>query len=202
MATSMSFSYGFIEQDSRNFVLVNGRPGDRQPDVLIVMDSLLTGTPEKKVVMVNKSRKKIESVLRDVGPSFLTYHMELVANKEVISTARFISVSEPGILLDEKSYRKPCMRIAEFVLWYESLCRNGHFSMPKAIQCAIKISILSKEKEDAEDICEICDAEFREDELIGTLECKHSYHRKCITKRLMHKGECPTCKATFFLYKF
>ncbi|PWA65652.1 zinc finger, RING/FYVE/PHD-type [Artemisia annua] len=128
--------------------------------------------------------------------------MELVENKGVISTARFISVSEPGKLLDEKSYRKPCMRIAEFVLWHESLCRNGRFSMPKAIQCAIKISILSKEKEDAEDICEICDAEFREDELIGTLECKHRYHRKCIIKKLMHKGECPTCRATFFLYKF
>ncbi|PWA66589.1 zinc finger, RING/FYVE/PHD-type [Artemisia annua] len=201
MATSVSFSYGFIEQDARNFVIVNGRPGDHRPDVLIFMDSLLTGTPEKKVVMVNKSREKIESVLRDVGPSVVTYHMELVENKGVISTARFISVSEPvkkgkvstarfiyvsepWKLLDAKSYDKPSKCIARFVLRYESLCLNGRFSMIKAIDCAIKISILSKKEEDVEDICVICHNEFREDVFIGTLECKHRYHKTCIIKWL------------------
>lgn len=202
MATSVSSSYGFIEQDARNFVLVNGRPGDRQPDVLIVMDSLFTGTPETKVAMVHKSHENIVSVLRDIGPSFVTYQTELVAKKGVESTVRFVSVSEPCKLLDAKSYDKPSKCIARFVSWYESHCLNGRFSMKKAIESAIKISIFCKEKEDAEDICAICHAEFREDRLMGTLECKHRYHRACIIKWLRHKRECPTCRATFFLYKF
>ncbi|GKB87616.1 hypothetical protein Tco_0959888 [Tanacetum coccineum] len=110
--------------------------------------------------MVNRSQEKKESALRDVGPSFVTYQVELVANKGVVSKARFVSVSEPCELLDAKSYRKPSMWIAGFVSWYESFCFNGVFSMEKAIIGAIEKVILSKENVKAEDICAICRKEF------------------------------------------
>ncbi|GKA16898.1 zinc finger, RING/FYVE/PHD-type containing protein [Tanacetum coccineum] len=203
MATSVFLSYGFIEKDARIFVIVNARPGDRQLDVVIMMDSLLTGTPEStKVVMVNILHENIESALRDVRPSFVTYQVELVANKGVVSRARFVSMSEPCELLDAKIYRKPSMWIAGFVSWYESFRFNDVFSMEKAIIGAIVKVILSKENVKAEDICTIPREEFQEDQSIGTLDCKHIYHTNCIIKRLKHKRTCLTCRATFFPYRF
>ncbi|GJY43596.1 hypothetical protein Tco_0431809 [Tanacetum coccineum] len=96
------------------------------------------GTPEStKVVMANSSHENIESALRDFRPSFVTYQVELVANKGVVSKARFVSMSEPCELLDANSYHKPSMWIAGFVSWmmstkeYEKRYRSRRSHSPR-----------------------------------------------------------------------
>ncbi|XP_075495062.1 putative E3 ubiquitin-protein ligase RHG1A isoform X1 [Primulina tabacum] len=44
--------------------------------------------------------------------------------------------------------------------------------------------------------CSICREEYNEGEGIGTLECGHDFHQRCINQWLMQKNLCPICKTT------
>ncbi|ONK69955.1 uncharacterized protein A4U43_C05F28700 [Asparagus officinalis] len=46
------------------------------------------------------------------------------------------------------------------------------------------------------DPCIICQVEYEEDEIIGTLDCGHNYHGDCIKQWLLVKNLCPICKKT------
>lgn len=54
---------------------------------------------------------------------------------------------------------------------------------------------LPRFSEEAE-ACIICQVEYEEDEIIGTLKCGHSYHGECIKRWLLEKNLCPICKKT------
>lgn len=51
---------------------------------------------------------------------------------------------------------------------------------------------ISKESE----ACIICQVEYEEDEIIGTLDCGHAYHGECVKRWLSVKNLCPICKKT------
>eukprot|EP00252_Welwitschia_mirabilis_P016330 TRINITY_DN3601_c0_g1_i2.p1 TRINITY_DN3601_c0_g1~~TRINITY_DN3601_c0_g1_i2.p1 ORF type:complete len:864 (-),score=166.89 TRINITY_DN3601_c0_g1_i2:167-2758(-) len=50
--------------------------------------------------------------------------------------------------------------------------------------------------EESEVKCCICQEEYQENEELGRLNCKHSYHTSCIRQWLLQKNQCPICKAT------
>ncbi|XP_020574477.1 probable E3 ubiquitin-protein ligase HIP1 [Phalaenopsis equestris] len=51
---------------------------------------------------------------------------------------------------------------------------------------------LSKENE----TCSICQVEYEDDEIIGSLDCGHTYHADCIKQWLLIKNLCPICKTS------
>ncbi|PWA63873.1 hypothetical protein CTI12_AA348980 [Artemisia annua] len=53
-----------------------------------------------------------------------------------------------------------------------------------------KIILLDKMEGD----CSICLEEFKENETIGTLICRHEFHADCIETRLYQKNVCPLCR--------
>ena len=44
------------------------------------------------------------------------------------------------------------------------------------------------------EICVICLDDFKENESISELECKHSYHSQCINEWIVKMPICPYCK--------
>ncbi|XP_057963718.1 probable E3 ubiquitin-protein ligase ZFP1 isoform X2 [Malania oleifera] len=45
------------------------------------------------------------------------------------------------------------------------------------------------------DFCVICQADYRNQERIGALDCGHEYHADCLKKWLLVKNVCPICKS-------
>jgi len=43
--------------------------------------------------------------------------------------------------------------------------------------------------------CSICQEEYEDKDELGTLQCGHDHHTKCIKQWLLQKNECPICKA-------
>ncbi|KAL8141271.1 hypothetical protein V2J09_007292 [Rumex salicifolius] len=50
--------------------------------------------------------------------------------------------------------------------------------------------------DDKNDSCVICQDEYEENDKIGSLDCGHEYHVKCLKKWLPVKNTCPICKST------
>ncbi|OIT30800.1 e3 ubiquitin-protein ligase mbr1 [Nicotiana attenuata] len=48
------------------------------------------------------------------------------------------------------------------------------------------------------EICSICQAEYEDEETIGTLQCGHEYHMDCIKQWILRKQDCPMCRASIF----
>ncbi|PWA44822.1 Zinc finger, RING/FYVE/PHD-type [Artemisia annua] len=44
-------------------------------------------------------------------------------------------------------------------------------------------------------VCAVCMREYKENDSIGTLICRHEFHADCITGRLLQKNACPLCRA-------
>ncbi|OIT28727.1 putative e3 ubiquitin-protein ligase hip1 [Nicotiana attenuata] len=64
-----------------------------------------------------------------------------------------------------------------------------------------KVDVNSEETVKAADeegeICVICQGEYVNDEIIGTLECGHEYHGSCIKQWLLKgKNTCPICRSS------
>ncbi|KAL3508721.1 hypothetical protein ACH5RR_028122 [Cinchona calisaya] len=45
------------------------------------------------------------------------------------------------------------------------------------------------------DFCVICQTDYKDQEMVGTLDCGHEYHVDCIKKWLVVKNTCPICKS-------
>ncbi|GLT80473.1 hypothetical protein SLA2020_519110 [Shorea laevis] len=45
------------------------------------------------------------------------------------------------------------------------------------------------------DVCIICQEEYKNQDIIGTLSCRHEYHADCLKKWLLQKNECPMCRS-------
>lgn len=73
------------------------------------------------------------------------------------------------------------MKIARMILRYEAFRASG-FSEEKTFEHSIKVRGLSKEKLLDKEICVVCQEEYQSNEMVGTLECKHTYHEECIKK--------------------
>ncbi|PHT97516.1 hypothetical protein BC332_33557 [Capsicum chinense] len=53
--------------------------------------------------------------------------------------------------------------------------------------------------DDGGETCAICLCEYENDEAIGTLECQHEYHARCIKQWLLKgKRSCPLCRSSVF----
>lgn len=50
--------------------------------------------------------------------------------------------------------------------------------------------------EEINDSCVICQDEYEDNDIIGSLNCGHEYHVKCLKKWLPVKNTCPICKST------
>ncbi|XP_071713637.1 E3 ubiquitin-protein ligase MBR2-like [Rutidosis leptorrhynchoides] len=46
------------------------------------------------------------------------------------------------------------------------------------------------------DSCSICLGDYKENEMIGVLECGHQFHAECIKGWLLCNNVCPLCRAT------
>ncbi|KAM7498028.1 hypothetical protein LguiA_022442 [Lonicera macranthoides] len=69
----------------------------------------------------------------------------------------------------------------------------------KILKCLKTRTLVKSEdhpKPEEPDICVICQAEYEDNERIGTLECGHEYHVDCIKKWLLQNTLCPICKTT------
>ncbi|KAJ0939480.1 putative chromatin regulator PHD family [Helianthus annuus] len=45
------------------------------------------------------------------------------------------------------------------------------------------------------ELCVICQDEFKREEMLAVLECKHRYHPRCIKEWLIRMNVCPVCKS-------
>ncbi|KAM0004980.1 putative chromatin regulator PHD family [Helianthus debilis subsp. tardiflorus] len=45
------------------------------------------------------------------------------------------------------------------------------------------------------ELCVICQDEFKREEMLAVLECKHRYHPGCIKEWLIRMNVCPVCKS-------
>ncbi|KAI5411781.1 E3 ubiquitin-protein ligase MBR1 [Lathyrus oleraceus] len=59
---------------------------------------------------------------------------------------------------------------------------------------AINLEELPPEEDGENNSCLICQEEFKDQEKIGVIKCKHEYHANCITQWLLLKNSCPICK--------
>ncbi|XP_021830483.1 E3 ubiquitin-protein ligase MBR2 isoform X1 [Prunus avium] len=59
-------------------------------------------------------------------------------------------------------------------------------------------SITAESSVDMEPCC-VCQEEYNDEDDIGTLDCGHDFHTKCIKQWLMQKNLCPICKTTALL---
>lgn len=53
--------------------------------------------------------------------------------------------------------------------------------------------VFTTESEVKPEICSICIETYRENDLIFTLKCGHTYHKECISKWYDKKATCPYC---------
>ncbi|XP_021979025.1 E3 ubiquitin-protein ligase Praja-2-like [Helianthus annuus] len=116
-------------------------------------------------------------------------------NGSVVTATYLYYSTETGQLLDYVDHEynhRSAMSIANLVLRCQLVLNN----IPTAIEDAVKTT--GKEKMDDDEICVICLEEYQEDDMIGTLVCKHSYHDECIKKWLKVKGRCSICGAIAF----
>jgi hypothetical protein len=49
-------------------------------------------------------------------------------------------------------------------------------------------------KDTKKDSCRICLCDYKEEDVCRRLQCKHTYHKKCIDKWLIKNAICPLCK--------
>ena len=45
--------------------------------------------------------------------------------------------------------------------------------------------------------CSICFDIFKEDELLKQLNCKHIFHKECLSQWLLNENKCPSCNKYF-----
>nr|XP_009776821.1 PREDICTED: putative RING-H2 finger protein ATL50 [Nicotiana sylvestris]XP_016439638.1 PREDICTED: putative RING-H2 finger protein ATL50 [Nicotiana tabacum] len=67
--------------------------------------------------------------------------------------------------------------------------------VPKDEVNPTKTEVVSDEEPE---ICAICQAEYEEEETMGTLQCGHEYHMDCIKQWILRKQDCPMCRASIF----
>ncbi|KAJ6832684.1 E3 ubiquitin-protein ligase Arkadia-like [Iris pallida] len=60
----------------------------------------------------------------------------------------------------------------------------------------LQIESLSAEQSQENECCIICQVEYEQDGILGTLDCGHHYHEECIKQWLLLKNLCPICKIT------
>nr|XP_027086451.1 E3 ubiquitin ligase BIG BROTHER-related-like [Coffea arabica] len=68
----------------------------------------------------------------------------------------------------------------------------------------LKYQKLAKQDEDEDEVdelCVICQDEFKSGEMLGTLGCRHEFHADCITRWLQVKNVCPSASAWLFIIK-
>ncbi|KAJ6826777.1 E3 ubiquitin-protein ligase Arkadia-like [Iris pallida] len=66
----------------------------------------------------------------------------------------------------------------------------------KTIVHNLQLEPLSAEQSQENECCIICQVEYEQDGIIGTLDCGHHYHDECIKQWLLLKNLCPICKTT------
>ncbi|XP_020993779.1 probable E3 ubiquitin-protein ligase ZFP1 isoform X2 [Arachis duranensis] len=49
------------------------------------------------------------------------------------------------------------------------------------------------------DVCIICQDEYKNQDMIGVLQCEHEYHADCLRKWLLVRNVCPLCKSEAFI---
>ncbi|MFS7974423.1 putative transcription factor C2H2 family [Helianthus anomalus] len=119
----------------------------------------------------------------------------LEINGSVVTATYLYYSTETGQLLDYVDHEynhRSAISIANLVL----RCQRVHNNIPTAIEDAVKTT--GKKKMDDDKICVICLEEYQEEDMIGTLVCKHIYHDECIKKWLKVKGRCSICGAIAF----
>ncbi|KAK1427273.1 hypothetical protein QVD17_15956 [Tagetes erecta] len=57
----------------------------------------------------------------------------------------------------------------------------------------LKVSNFRDNEEEGE-VCVVCQVEFKSNERLGVLDCKHRFHSTCIRDWLMRQNVCPLCK--------
>lgn len=78
----------------------------------------------------------------------------------------------------------------------EHIIRNLKTSMRNSKPTFLLSDELSRCSSEEPEACIICQVEYEEDEMIGTLDCGHNYHGECIKRWLLEKNLCPICKKT------
>ncbi|KAM0061159.1 putative chromatin regulator PHD family [Helianthus debilis subsp. tardiflorus] len=175
----MSCSYAVLDRVSRTFVIVNATTTDH-------VDVLLDLKPDSSVTVHNYNIEDIiNRVLYGDGTPYRILRMAFTAiNGSVVSATLFNGTEtlEHSDLI--------AMDMAGLIL----RCESYYKDKSKFIEDAVKVSRLGKEKE-CEEICAICHDEYQAEDMIGTIECKHSFHPQCIKEWLRRKENCPICRA-------
>ncbi|XP_027177758.1 uncharacterized protein LOC113776908 [Coffea eugenioides] len=104
-------------------------------------------------------------------------------------------INEEGYLASIRTLIPADDLIIEFLLQLVPEDRiNKNSGLPEAtISEHLKITNYQTLADQEPEICVVCQCEYENGEIIGTLECRHEYHADCIKRWLMKKNVCPFC---------
>ncbi|KEH38657.1 putative transcription factor C2H2 family [Medicago truncatula] len=128
---------------------------------------------------------------------------EITLRNRSVNPSSFIFIDESDLIDEDENLvdEHQDMRLDIDNMSYEELVALGErignvsTSLPeKTIESQLKTKLYSPYDSQEIDACMICQEEFKIQEKIGILQCKHGYHVDCIIKWLMIKNICPICK--------
>jgi len=77
---------------------------------------------------------------------------------------------------------------------YKIKRRNKKRKLERAKRIIKKYTYGVEEKKDKEEICVICQEDYKNNKKVVKILCSHEYHPQCILEWFKHKPFCPLCK--------
>ena len=94
-------------------------------------------------------------------------------------------------LIIERSYEDVFQLEEQEIVRFQEETKNiGSSSSSRRSIVSERIMLLDK----MDGVCAICLGEYKENEIIRALICRHEFHVHCIDKWLFQKKDCPLCR--------
>jgi len=123
----------------------------------------------------------------DNGPAYTTLRIEFTMNidRESVATVKVLDDDD-----DDKCHGAISM---DMIVKTLKRLHSAKGTIVKKLRRPLEI--VGKDEEEGEgEICVICQKEYKADEIVRRLKCRHGYHEECIEEWLLHKNDCPICR--------
>ncbi|KAK6919654.1 Zinc finger, RING-type [Dillenia turbinata] len=145
--------------------------------------------------IANSSNDRSRMILRRLWLQFLRRALWRIYQ----SRASQINQSQDGVLSMEQPFGQQDFNFNIDSLTYENAFGNVNAGLSEEDITRLLMTrtyLSSSDNRQNSDICVICQAEYEDEETIGTLHCGHEFHANCIREWLRLKNTCPICKST------